>query len=152
MNIKKLVIATIICVVLFAFFFFFLEKNPQEMLECSDNYEPVCARDGKSYLNSCYAQNAGQNSYTQGLCSLTDDMKVSLKVSDFLKNEKYRVGGASQVKLNIYNDMNESFSFVIQETSKEYVVNSQLVLSLYENMPLKSLTLVSRSGTITITK
>ncbi len=40
--------------------------NPDAM--CISVFEPVCGCDGKTYSNSCKAENAGVKSYTKGEC------------------------------------------------------------------------------------
>ncbi|SFQ47982.1 Kazal-type serine protease inhibitor domain-containing protein [Hymenobacter arizonensis] len=40
--------------------------NPEGM--CTMQYEPVCGCDGKTYSNSCVANNAGVLTYTKGPC------------------------------------------------------------------------------------
>ena len=37
--------------------------------QCGDDFNPVCAQNGTTYWNACYAVTAGQSAYTTGFCS-----------------------------------------------------------------------------------
>lgn len=45
----------------------------QAFAQCSEEFNPVCAQNGTTYWNSCYASAAGQSVYTQGFCSTDND-------------------------------------------------------------------------------
>jgi Leucine-rich repeat (LRR) protein len=36
--------------------------------QCSDYFDPVCAANGLTYVNACYAEAAGQTTYSLGMC------------------------------------------------------------------------------------
>jgi len=45
-----------------------VETTPDPLLDCFNNYKPVCGCNGKTYRNSCLASVYGITEYVEGEC------------------------------------------------------------------------------------
>jgi len=62
-----------------------LPQNPEDCIDpkkinpdvaCIEIYQPVCACNGKTYPNDCYAQKDGVTQWTEGECPCIDQSKI----------------------------------------------------------------------------
>ena len=52
------------------YLFFLLSILQCKKNECAGIYAPVCGADGNSYRNACVAQEAGNTSFSDGICTI----------------------------------------------------------------------------------
>lgn len=97
---------------------------------CQPDYEPVCACDGKTYRNLCFAQNEGITSFNNGIC---ENMAIDVNPNP--------VFDLAYITILLKVQGNCSF-YIFDHYGREYLYRSfyditevELIINMYEYEP-----------------